>query len=73
MCETPLLLSVEHVCELLGIRRTLFYSMIQTGRFGPLPLKLGRRRMYRRLDVERWIELGAPSREKFLTMTRSKR
>lgn len=69
MNENPLLLSVDDTCKLLNIRRTLFYSMISTGHFGPLPLRLGRRRMYRRADVERWIELGAPARERFLTLT----
>jgi len=69
MPSNPLLLSVEQVCGLLGIKRTLLYSMISTGEFGPLPLRLGRRRMYRRSDVERWIELGTPVRERFLTLT----
>jgi len=73
MPDNPLLLSVDDTCKLLNIHRTLFYSMISTGQFGPLPLRLGRRRMYRRADVERWIEFGAPAREKFLVLTGGKR
>lgn len=57
-----LLLSVEDSAELLGIGRTLFYSMHSSGRLGPLPVKLGRRVLWNRKELEAWVEAGCPAR-----------
>jgi len=57
-----LLLSVEDSAELLGIGRTLFYSMHSSGRLGPLPVKLGRRVLWNRKELEAWVEDGCPAR-----------
>lgn len=67
--KEPLLLSVSDICTLLNIQRTLFYNLVSTGAFGPLPVRLGRRRLYKRSDVMRFIELNCPPRERFLAMT----
>ncbi len=69
MPDNALLLSVSDVCKLLNVQRTLFYNLISTGAFGCLPVRLGRRRLYKRSDVLRWIELNCPPREKFLALT----
>lgn len=58
----PLLLSFSEAAELLGISRTLLYSMYSDGRLGPLPHKLGRRSLLNRKSLERWVDAGMPSR-----------
>ena len=57
-----LLLSAEDSAALLGIGRTLFYSMYSSGRLGPLPVKLGRRVLWNRREIEAWGEAGCPAR-----------
>jgi len=57
-----LLLSAEDSAALLGIGRTLFYSMHSSGRLGPLPVKLGRRVLWNRKELEAWVEAGCPAR-----------
>lgn len=60
-----LLLSAECSAQLLGIGRTLFYSMNSSGRLGPMPVKLGRRALWSRKELEEWIEAGCPARNKW--------
>ena len=57
-----LLLSAEDAAALLGIGRSLFYSMHSSGRLGPLPVKLGRRALWNRRELEAWVEAGCPAR-----------
>jgi excisionase family DNA binding protein len=61
----PLMLSAEQCAKLLGIGRTLFYSMHTSGRLGPLPVKLGRRSLWSRKELEEWIENGCPPRNQW--------
>jgi len=60
-----LLLSAEDSAELLGIGRTLFFSMHSSGRLGPLPVKLGRRVLWNRREIEAWVEAGCPARQQW--------
>ncbi len=60
-----LLLSAEDSAELLGIGKTLFYSMQSSGRLGPLPVKLGRRALWNRKEIEAWVEAGCPARRQW--------
>lgn len=60
-----LLLSAEDSAELLGIGRTLFYSMHSSGRLGPLPVKLGRRSLWNRKELETWVGAGCPARQQW--------
>ena len=61
-----LLLSAEESAKLLGIGRTLFYSMHSSGRLGPMPIKLGRRSLWNRKEIEEWAGLGCPARRQWL-------
>ncbi|MCD4831702.1 MAG: helix-turn-helix domain-containing protein [Anaerohalosphaeraceae bacterium] len=61
-----LLISAEESAELLGVGRTLFYSMHSSGRLGPLPIKLGRRSLWNRKEIEAWTEVGCPARRQWL-------
>lgn len=67
--ETPekLLLSDKEAAELLGIGRTLFWGLHSSGRL-PLPVRLGRRTLWRRDLLEKFVEWNCPAREKFLVM-----
>ena len=58
----PLLISAENSAQLLGIGRTLFYSMHSSGRLGPLPVNLGRRTLWNRKELESWVEADCPPR-----------
>ena len=62
----PLLLSAKDSAKLLGIGRTLFYSMYSSGRLGPLPIRFGRRVLWDRKELEAWIEAGCPKRDRWL-------
>lgn len=59
--ETPLLISYRDVCEMLGISKSLFFEMRQTGRFPIKAIRLGGSVRYSRREVERWIEAGCPA------------
>lgn len=60
-----LLLSAEDSAALLGIGKTLFYSMHSSGRLGPLPVKLGRRALWNRREIEASVEAGCPARQQW--------
>jgi predicted DNA-binding transcriptional regulator AlpA len=57
-----LLLSADQAAQLLSIGRSLFWSMHSSGKT-PLPVKLGRRTLWRRRELEAWVEAGCPGRE----------
>jgi len=61
-----LLISANESAQMLGIGRTLFYSMHSSGRLGPEPVKLGRRSLWNRKEIEDWVELGCPARKPWL-------
>ena len=60
-----LLISTEDAAKVLGIGKTLFYSMHSSGRLGPLPVKLGRRSLWNRKEIEDWVEAGCPARNRW--------
>ena len=59
-----LLLSAGEVGILIGLSRSAVYGMISAGLLPP-SFKLGKRRKWRRTDIEKWVELGMPNIEKF--------
>ena len=63
---TPLLINVEQAAALLGVGRSLFYSMHSSGTLGPLPIRLGRRVLWRRNELEDWINAGCPARHEWI-------
>ncbi len=68
----PLLLSVSQTALLLGIGRRTLYGLIAAGKLPPSFL-LGGRRIFRRSDLETWIDLGMPPLERFLVLTKGGR
>ena len=58
----PLLLSFSDAATLLGISRALLYSMWSDGRLGPQVVKIGRRSLLNRKELEAWVSAGLPPR-----------
>jgi len=63
----PLLLSATDAASLIGIGRSLFWSMHSAGKV-PLPVGLGKRRLWRRSELERWVDAGCPARSQWEAM-----
>lgn len=57
-----LLLSAEGAAKLLNIGRAHFYGLHSNGRLGPLPVRLGRRVLWRRQELTDWVNAGCPQR-----------
>ena len=57
-----LLVSAAEAASLLGIGRSLFYQMHSSGRLGPLPVKLGSRSLWSRVELQLWVENCCPGR-----------
>jgi len=64
--EAPLLLNVKHAAALLGVSPNHFRKMGDTGRLGPLPVRLGRAVRWRREELEEWVKTGCPPRARWL-------
>ena len=63
----PLLLSADESARLCGIGRSHWFSLHSAGKV-PLPVKLGRRTLWRKNELEEWIEKNCPPRQKWLAM-----
>ena len=61
----PELLDLDQVAALLGVGPTLVKSMHSDGRLGPQPVRLGRRRLWRRRELLDWLDAGLPPRVKW--------
>jgi excisionase family DNA binding protein len=62
-----LLLSAAETAALLGISRSHFYGLISSGRFGVVGYKLGHSVRYSKAELQRWVEAGCPSRDRWLS------
>ncbi len=67
-----LLLSAMNAAKLLGIGSSHFWGLHSSGRLGPLPVKLGRRTLWRRMDLEKWTDADCPSRKQWQDMIGNK-
>ena len=61
----PLLLDSEQAAALCGVGKTLWWSLHSAGQV-PLPVKLGRRTLWRREELIEWINAGLPTRDKWM-------
>ena len=66
-----LLLSADKAAGLCGVARSLWYTMHSSGRLGPLPIKLGRRTLWRREELEDWVKAGCPERTRWVAMQKN--
>jgi len=62
MNEPTLLLSFAAAAELLSISRAMLYQLHSSGKLGPMIIKIGRRSLINRAELEQWIAAGLPSR-----------
>lgn len=60
-----LLLSAAEVAALLGISRSAFYSLLSSGRIGPMQVRLGRSVRWRVDELQAWVTAGCPSRDRW--------
>ncbi|MDI9430644.1 MAG: helix-turn-helix domain-containing protein [Planctomycetota bacterium] len=65
---TPLLLDVKAVAGVLSVGTRMIYSMMSSGELGPLPIRLGRRTLWRYDELAAWVHAGCPRRELWLKM-----
>lgn len=64
----PLLVDGKGLAAMLSIGLSLVYQMDRSGHLGPMGLRLGRRRLWRRDEVAAWVRAGCPRREMWLKM-----
>lgn len=50
-------------CQYLNIGKTLFYALQTSSKFGVLPIRLGRRTLYRKNELDAYILAGMPPRK----------
>ena len=62
----PLLMVAEDAARLLSVGKTHLYAMHNSGRLGPCPIRLGRKTLWSREELQEWVRHGCPSREKWL-------
>lgn len=55
-----LLLSASEVAAALGISRSAFYSLLSSGRIGPVGIRFGRSVRYDRREMENWLSAKNP-------------
>jgi len=67
----PLLIGTAELAALLNVGKTNLHTLRSLGRL-PLPIRLGRRVLWRRSEIERWVEAGCPHLEKWLAMQEQK-
>jgi len=60
-----LLVSSDGAAELIGVSRAHFYALHSSGRLGPLPVRLGRRTLWRRSELQKWTEASCPPRDRW--------
>jgi predicted DNA-binding transcriptional regulator AlpA len=64
----PLLLDAKAVAGLLSVGIRMIYSMRSSGELGPIPIRLGRRRLWRYDELAAWVRAGCPSRGAWVRM-----
>jgi len=60
-----LLLSAAEASALCRVGRSLWWSMHSAGKV-PLPVRLGRRTLWRAEELREWTRAGCPSRDRWL-------
>jgi predicted DNA-binding transcriptional regulator AlpA len=60
-----LLVDVVELARMLSVGRTSIFRMQHAGLLGPRPVRLCRRVLWRKAEVERWVEAGCPPRTRW--------
>ena len=67
-----LLLSAKNAAELLDVSKGHYYALHNSGRLGPLPIRLGRRTLWSRIELEAWVTNGCPARRQWQELNKIK-
>ncbi len=59
----PLLIDVTTACQMLSISRSKFYEARAAGCIAPQIVKIGRKNLLRRAELEDWILAGLPHKK----------
>jgi predicted DNA-binding transcriptional regulator AlpA len=65
---SPALLTISQVCQLINLGRAELYRLKATGAFAPLSVGLCRKVLYRRTEIEEWVNAGCPHRKLWQAM-----
>jgi predicted DNA-binding transcriptional regulator AlpA len=65
---TPLLLDAAAVAAVLSVSRRTIYSLMSTSTLGPLPIRFGKRTLWRYEELAAWVRAGCPRRDVWLKM-----
>jgi len=63
-----LLASAEHVAAMLAVSVRLIRQMDASGRLGPMPILLGRRKLWSVAELAQWVRAGCPPRQQWQTI-----
>ena len=69
---TPCLVNAETLGKMLGVSKRTIYRMDASGELGPMPVKLGGRRLWRTQEISRWVMADCPRRMKWLDSRRGR-
>ena len=58
----PLLVSASNAAAMVGVSRSLFYQMLNSGRLPVRGIRFGRKRLYRVQELKNWVDAGCPPR-----------
>ena len=61
--NTPVLLNVKEVAEMLGLSERTVYRLADMGNM-PRPVKIGAAVRWRRNELDQWIEEGCPASQR---------
>lgn len=65
----PLLVDSDTAADLCGVSRTTWWALHSSGRC-PMPVKLGRRTLWRRAELEAWTAAGCPPRTRWQAVSK---
>jgi len=68
----PLLLDAKSLAAVLSVSRTTVYQMNNTGELGPMPIRFGRRTLWRYGEIAAWVRAGCPRREVWAKMAQER-
>lgn len=67
--RVSLLINAFDAAELCGVGKSQWYALVSSGKT-PAPIKLGRKTLWRKSELQEWIEAGCPARKKWENMVK---
>jgi predicted DNA-binding transcriptional regulator AlpA len=61
----PIGLDSHAAAAYVGVSRSLFLSLVSSGDVAPLPVRIGHRKVWNRLELKHWLASGAPHRNEW--------